>query len=120
MTAIGGMMMTAVKNRFKKVASELEFNLRNTNINGRKVGCAGFVSNPENGRVIYLDTEEGFNYKVLYRVADSTKDYTGKANQLVLGKMDADDFVGRVAGLLTTTTDEEFANTARIPNRGTH
>lgn len=53
--------MTKLKNRVRKEAGdgvELEFDLKNVNLNGRKLGCTGYIANPENGRSVYVDTKD--------------------------------------------------------------
>jgi len=52
--------------------------LRNVSINGDKRGCSGFISH--NGNIVYVNTEPCFNLGLMYRTAESTKDYTGGVN----------------------------------------
>ena len=64
----------------------IEFDLRTIVVNGVKRGCNGFLTNTENGIVIYIDTEAYFNgglfgdmnRSILFRIAASKKDYCGK------------------------------------------
>lgn len=74
------------KNMIKKACgnTELEFDLKNININGNKRGCSGFVRNKENGVVVYIDTERCSGCSFLgymFRYAKDFKDYTGCINQ---------------------------------------
>lgn len=71
-----------LKNQIKSIQQEgLEFHLKNTKINGRTVGCSGFVKNLETGIVVYIDTEKScyqpLNKLNLYRIARDLKDYGG-------------------------------------------
>ena len=76
--------MTKLKNGLKKKGN-FEFKLSNININGRKVGCSGFIINPENGVIVYVNTEKSCYYplsdKNLVRYAKTDSDYTGLHNE---------------------------------------
>lgn len=79
-------LSTKLKNAIGKFADEdmvLHFQLKNININGRKVGCYGFIRNLNNNSVIYVCTEKPalstLNY--MYRYADHEKDYRGYSNR---------------------------------------
>ena len=81
------LLMTALKNRFKKVGNYEQY-LKNININEVKRGCDGFIRNPENGKIVYLTTEyvcgncyKPLANKMMYRTAKDLKDYTGETNQ---------------------------------------
>lgn len=81
------LLMTALKNRFKKVG-DYEYHLKNININGVKRGCSGFIRNPETGKTVYIDTEfvcgncyKPLENKVMFRTAKNLKDYSGGINQ---------------------------------------
>lgn len=50
-------LMTKTRNAIRKVIPEIEDTLKNVNINGRKDGCTGYVTNPQNGKTIYLCTD---------------------------------------------------------------
>ena len=80
------LLATKLKNRISKEGNYV-VEIKNTNINGRKVGCYGFVSNPENKVVVYIDTEKLIYYpladKNLIRYAVNNKDYTGCRNNFV-------------------------------------
>lgn len=45
------------RNQLHKLNPALAVELKNININGRKVGCTGYITDPRTGRVIYVDTE---------------------------------------------------------------
>lgn len=69
---------TKVRNALKKAAPHLEVNLKNVNINGRIHGCSGFVTNPENGLIVYVSTDanHGISREALVRYADDDKTKT--------------------------------------------
>lgn len=70
-----------------KLAPRWEAKLKNVRINGNLVGCSGFVTEKESGRVIYLTTDFGVapapssKTKVMYRMARSDRDYIGGYNR---------------------------------------
>lgn len=84
------MLATKLKNRILTVASEadlpLRFKLKNNTVNGRKVGCSGFITNIQTGSCVYVDTEHSvygpLSDKVLFRYARDEKDFSsnGLAN----------------------------------------
>ena len=51
------LLSVKLRNQLRKLNPALEVELKNTNINGRKVGCSGYVTDPHTGRVIFVDTE---------------------------------------------------------------
>lgn len=82
-----GILTTALKRSLARINpnGNYEYNLRNININGTNRGCSGFITNKDNGRIVYLDTEpsvlSSLSDKVLVRYATGTKDYTGLRNR---------------------------------------
>ena len=79
------LMSVKLKNRFVKANPTLEVHLRNIRINGDPRGCSGFIVNPANGKIAYVNTE-GSVYgplqgKIMYRTAEHLKDYTGGMNR---------------------------------------
>lgn len=72
------------KNRIQKYG-DFEYHLRNFSINGNKRGCYGFVVNPTNGKIVYLNTEEScyapFHNQVIWRSAAHLEDYRGGRNR---------------------------------------
>lgn len=48
-------LTTKLKNMFND--QNYMFNLRNISVNGRKVGCSGYIYNPSTGLVLYVNTE---------------------------------------------------------------
>ena len=50
-------LKTKLKNQLQK-HGEFEYCLSNIVVNGRKLGCSGFVRNPETGLVVYVNTEK--------------------------------------------------------------
>ena len=75
------LLATRLKNAIKREMPEanIEFVFHNININGRKLGCSGFIVNKDNGTVMYVNTEKVLGY--LYRLAKSTSDYVGGMNR---------------------------------------
>lgn len=72
--------MTKVKNALKKKRANVDFQLRNININGDKRGCSGFIVNTDTKTTVYINTEPCMgNY--MYRYADDVKDFTGYHNR---------------------------------------
>lgn len=80
-----------LKNQIEKIKPtnlSLEYHLKNTNINGMKQGCFGFIKNLSNDKIVYVNTEKScyaplFD-KNLYRTAESLKDYTGGYNRFAI------------------------------------
>lgn len=82
---------TQVKNCFKRagVIDNYLFYLRTISVNGQKRGCNGFIANPENGKICYIDTEPHLmgglfgnpSKTLMYRQAVDIKDYTGGNNR---------------------------------------
>jgi predicted transcriptional regulator len=71
------MLANKLKNEILKLCPQgIEFHLKNIVINGRKVGCSGFIA-AANGKVVYINTEGKLN---LYREAKNIKDYVGGYN----------------------------------------
>ena len=62
-----------------------EFKLLNINRNYNKRGCSGFITNKDNGLIIYVNTERcvGYYDRMMFRYAKSTKDYVGSINRWV-------------------------------------
>ena len=77
---MSALLMTKLKNKLKGIGN-YEIELKNISINGRKTGCSGFILNPENGVVVYVNTEGiswiGQKHKNLVRFARDMKDYGG-------------------------------------------
>lgn len=78
-------LSTKLKNAISQKANgmNLQFTLKNVNINGRKMGCNGFIRNLDNGAVVYVTTEDThcswLGY--MYRYADSERDFKGYSNR---------------------------------------
>ena len=64
--------------------------VRNNQINGKVVGCTGFITNCENGLIVYINTEKSIYApladKSLIRYAQNTRDYTGGVNHFATDK----------------------------------
>jgi hypothetical protein len=74
-----------LRNELLAIKPDLQVQLRNIAVNGVKMGCSGFVTDPATGRVVYLNTDHnhGTNYDQAYfRVARDAKDYRGGVNHL--------------------------------------
>ncbi len=76
-----------LKKEIAKIAPNYQPKLRNVVVNGQKRGCSGFVSNPENGKTVYVNTESScyqpLSGKALVRYAKSDTDYSGSHNEFV-------------------------------------
>lgn len=77
------LLATKLKNAVKRETPEanLDFVLHNINVNGRKLGCSGFIANKDNGMVMYVNTERMRPFGYMYRRAKSTSDYVGGYNR---------------------------------------
>lgn len=75
----------SLKKEFSQHRSDLEFALKKVSLNGKFMGVNGFISNPLNSKVVYLNTDVtsfiGEGPKILFRTAKSTKDHSGGHNQ---------------------------------------
>lgn len=79
----GTLAMTKLKNRLKKLDPDLVFHLKNVRINGITMGCSGFVVNPANDAIVYVNTDHNHGTsmdRAYYRTAEHLKDYTGGRN----------------------------------------
>lgn len=92
------LLATKLKNAIKRETPEanLDFVLHNINVNGRKLGCSGFIANKDNGMVMYVSTETTL-CGYMYRRAKSTSDYVGGYNRWA--KTEAELVKGIVEGL---------------------
>lgn len=76
-----------LKGRLRKLNPDLTFDVKDIKINGQTRGCSGFVTNPKNGNIVYVNTEQSMydprtlKDRILYRRAKHGKDYTGERNQ---------------------------------------
>lgn len=79
------LLQTRLKNLIKKNTNlEFEYHLHPISINGQKRGCSGFIRNPENNLIIYVDTEHcigPLSGKMMYRYAENLHDFSGGINQ---------------------------------------
>lgn len=94
------LLMTRLKNGLKKKGN-YEFKLSNININGGKTGCSGFIINPENGVIVYVNTEKScyapLSNKNLVRYAKSDHDFTGAMNDFATDE----DVVNKIVSMLS-------------------
>lgn len=78
------LLATKLKNEILREANDqdipLRFSLKNVTMNGRKVGCTGFVTNIQTGSCVYVNTEHSvyspLSDKVMYRYARDEKDFS--------------------------------------------
>lgn len=97
-----------LKNMVRKKASERdgyepEFSLSNILVNGNKRGCSGFIGNPLNGTVVYVDTEPcayGGITGYLYRYAKSVGNYSGHGRNHFTDEYDPEMLAADVVGFL--------------------
>ena len=72
-----------VAGRTTKIREGLEYHVRNVRINGDLRGCSGHIVDPNTGNCVYINTEHVplLGGRVMYRTAESTKDFTGGWNR---------------------------------------
>ena len=80
------LLATKLKNQIAKIDPSLQtVKLKNISVNGAKRGCSGFVVNPGNGRVVYVNTEEScygpLKGQTMMRYANDTSDYGGRGGR---------------------------------------
>lgn len=80
------LLATKLKNAIQK-KGDYTVELNNISINGRRIGCSGFITNPTNGKIVYVSTEKpafaALDDYSLIRYAKSTSDYVGGINHFV-------------------------------------
>lgn len=71
------------RNAIKRRVPGAEVQIKNVLVNGRKLGCNGFIRNPANGKTAYLDTDvlDIGGKRYLYRSVENMEDYRGGINQ---------------------------------------
>lgn len=72
-----------LRNQILAVNAGLTVQLKNVAVNGEKMGCSGFVTDPGTGRVVYINTDHNHGTngdRACFRVARDTKDYRGGIN----------------------------------------
>lgn len=72
-----------LRNQILALNDKLTVQLSNIGINGTKMGCSGFITDPDTGRIVYINTDHnhGTSYNRAYvRVARHTRDYRGGIN----------------------------------------
>lgn len=75
-------LATKLKNQLLALDPQLVVQLKNVAVNGAKMGCTGFVTDPSKNRVVYISTDNNTQQNAgCFRVARHTKDYTGGRNQ---------------------------------------
>lgn len=79
----GALSMTRLRNRLKQLDPELVCHLKNIRVNGQLQGCSGFVVNPRNQQVAYVNTDANHGSRLdeaFYRTAENVHDYRGGRN----------------------------------------
>ena len=78
-------LTTKLKNAINKKKPGMEFSLHQISVNGNKRGTSGWIRNPENNSVVYVNTEgikwNGRPRQYMYRYADDMKDTHGYHNR---------------------------------------
>lgn len=77
------LLATKLRNELLAIKPDLQIQLRNIAVNGVKMGCSGFITDPATGRVVYLNTDHnhGTSYdRAYFRAARDAKDYRGGIN----------------------------------------
>ena len=72
-----------LRNQLRALRPDLEISLRDVRVNRVLFGCSGFVTDPKTGRIVYVNTDHNHGTRfnnAYYRIAESTKDYTGGPN----------------------------------------
>ena len=83
MSLVKALLATKLRNELRAIKADLQVELRNVDVNGVKMGCSGFVTDPATGRVVYLNTDHnhGTNFdRAYFRVARDTRDFHGGRN----------------------------------------
>ena len=75
-----GKSARAIKYLFRD-CKNLSFDLHDEITCFEKVGCRGFIQNTDNGKIVYIISQPLFNQLVMYRTAESLKDFHGGPNQ---------------------------------------
>lgn len=98
-------LSTKLKNAINKHMPNMEYMLKTISINGNKRGCSGFIRNPQNNAIVYVNTEEPVlsSLHYMYRYADNIKDYTGYHNRWA---NTLDELAKGIADLLKTPVSE--------------
>lgn len=76
------LLAVKLKRELLAVNAGLTVQLKNVTVNGEKMGCSGFVTDPGTGRIIYINTDHNHstNHRALFRVALHDKDFRGGIN----------------------------------------
>lgn len=93
------LLATKLRNQILTASSDqdlpLRFKLKNTTVNGRRVGCAGFITDIQTGSCVYVNTEHSvygpLSDKVLYRYARDEKDFSSNSLKNGWNRFCADD-----------------------------
>lgn len=72
------MNQARIKNEIRSQNRTYTSKLRNKKVEGKQV-CSGFISNPNNKKIIYIDTEGMVTdeRRVVLKPAETFKDYSG-------------------------------------------
>jgi len=76
------LLAVKLRNEINSIDPVLIVTLRNVAVNGVKMGCSGFITDPRTGKHVYVSTDNnhGTVRDALYRTAKDTRDYTGGPN----------------------------------------
>lgn len=76
------LLAVKLRNEINSIDPVLIVTIKNVSVNGVKMGCSGFITDPRTGRHVYVctDNNHGTNTNALYRTAKDTRDYTGGMN----------------------------------------
>lgn len=100
------LLSARLKNLINKDARlNIEYEVKNTVINRRKIGCTGFITNKDNGTIVYVSTENPniCNLGYMYRFADSSADFKGRINHFC---KDEETYAKEIINALRTDPDK--------------
>jgi hypothetical protein len=125
------LLATKLKKALNEIRPGLDYHIKNNKINGRNIGCSGFVEDKGTGLIVYLTTDENTIGKEAYmcRFAESLKDFVGKQNHWTTGleelvkevnsMLDANDFVLGHEKITRKTTqkpvEEKSIEVSKVP-----
>lgn len=81
------LLAVKLKNEIKKLNPTLTLDIKNVSVNGLKMGCSGFITDPATNRTVYVCTDNNHNpaqTSGYYRVARNNRDYTGGMNHFAV------------------------------------
>lgn len=72
-----------LRNQILAINTGLTVQLKNIAINGTKMGCSGFITDPGTNKAVYINTDHNHgtsHNEAYFRVAQNTRDYRGGIN----------------------------------------